>query len=135
MADNTTLPGTGEVIATEEIGGVKYQLIKLVDSRNDSSSPIGVPSNPLVVQDENIELLRKIIQLLKPLNVVTGGGSNRLSIDVNAVTGNVAQVTLVPTVTTVGTVSNQTNIGGITAFEMLKSMNKSGLQTQRINMG
>jgi len=31
MANNTTLPGTGDVIADEDIGGVKYQLVKLVD--------------------------------------------------------------------------------------------------------
>ncbi len=31
MADNTTLPGTGDVIADEDISGIKYQLIKLVN--------------------------------------------------------------------------------------------------------
>lgn len=29
MADNTTLPGTGDVIADEDIGGVKHQLVKV----------------------------------------------------------------------------------------------------------
>lgn len=31
MADNTTLPGIGDVIADEDIGGVKYQKVKLVE--------------------------------------------------------------------------------------------------------
>lgn len=31
MANNTTLPGTGDVIADEDIAGVKYQKMKLVD--------------------------------------------------------------------------------------------------------
>lgn len=31
MADNTTLPGTGDVIADEDISGVKYQLVKLIN--------------------------------------------------------------------------------------------------------
>lgn len=38
MADNTTLPGTGEVIAADEIGGVKYQRLKFIfgaDGVND----------------------------------------------------------------------------------------------------
>jgi hypothetical protein len=29
MADNTTLPGTGDVIATDDIAGVKYQRVKV----------------------------------------------------------------------------------------------------------
>lgn len=29
MADNTTLPGTGESIASDDIGGVKYQRVKI----------------------------------------------------------------------------------------------------------
>lgn len=31
MADNTTLPGTGDVIADEDISGVKFQLMKLIN--------------------------------------------------------------------------------------------------------
>lgn len=43
MADNTTLdPGTGgDVIATDDVAGVKYQRVKLVDSTADSTTPIG----------------------------------------------------------------------------------------------
>lgn len=36
MADNVTLPGTGEPIATDDIGGVQYQRIKLTDGQPDS---------------------------------------------------------------------------------------------------
>ena len=57
--------------------------------------------------------------IVKPLTQITGAGSNRLSIDVNAVTGTVSTVT---TVTTCGTVTNQTNIGGASAFELQKAM-------------
>ena len=72
-----------------------------------------------------ITLLRRIFQLLKPLGVVTGGGSNRLSVDVNSVTGAVATVTTVTTVTTVGTVNNQANMGGVSAFELMKAMSRT----------
>jgi hypothetical protein len=34
MADNIVLPGTGQVVAAEEDGGIYYQLIKLVSSEN-----------------------------------------------------------------------------------------------------
>jgi hypothetical protein len=36
MADNTTLPGTGDVIATDDVSGVKFQRVKLVDGTLDS---------------------------------------------------------------------------------------------------
>jgi hypothetical protein len=65
------------------------------------------------------EIKRLLVAIVKPLSQVTGSGSNRLSIDVNAVTGTVGTVT---TVTTVATVTNQTNIGGVSAFELQKAM-------------
>lgn len=34
MADNTTLPGTGDIIADKDIGGVKYQRVILVNPAN-----------------------------------------------------------------------------------------------------
>ena len=78
-------------------------------------------ANENLATEGGITLLRRIFQLLKPLGVVTGGGSNRLSVDVNSVTGAVATVT---TVTTVGTVNNQANMGGVSAFELMKAMSR-----------
>lgn len=49
MADNTTLPGTGDVIADEDISGVKFQKVKLIDSTAASTTPVGTTSNPLKV--------------------------------------------------------------------------------------
>lgn len=79
-------------------------------------------ANENLATEGGITLLRRIFQLLKPLGVVTGGGSNRLSVDVNNVTGAVATVT---TVTTVGTVNNQGNMGGVSAFELMKAMSRT----------
>lgn len=79
-------------------------------------------ANENLATEGGITLLRRIFQLLKPLGVVTGGGSNRLSVDVNNVTGAVATVT---TVTTVGTVNNQANMGGVSAFELMKAMSRT----------
>lgn len=42
MADNVTLPGTGEIVATDDIAGVQYQRIKQVDGKNDSTTPARV---------------------------------------------------------------------------------------------
>lgn len=45
MADNSTLPATGEVIASDDIGGVKYQRMKLVwgadGTANDTDTAAG----------------------------------------------------------------------------------------------
>lgn len=51
MADNTTLPGTGESIADEDISGVKYQRMKLIDATVGSTTPVGTTANPLKVAD------------------------------------------------------------------------------------
>ena len=49
MANNTRLnAGTGgDQIATEDIGGVKYELVKLIDATVGSTVPIGTAANPL----------------------------------------------------------------------------------------
>lgn len=82
--------------------------------------------------EDSLTLLRRILMLLKPLQQVTGGQSNRLNIDVNNITTlpTLANVTTVAGVTTVSTVSasttvNQTNMGGVTAFDMMKAMNRT----------
>ena len=71
---------------------------------------------------ELLESTKSIIRVLKPLSIVTGGGSNRLSVDVNAVTGAVSTVTTVTTVTTVASTTNQVNMGNVAAFTMQQSL-------------
>jgi hypothetical protein len=38
MADNTTLPGTGEVYASDDIGGVKWQRVKIAHGADGSAT-------------------------------------------------------------------------------------------------
>ena len=93
--------------------------------------------------EESLSLLKRILTLLKPLGNITGGGSNRLNIDVNNITngitiagaqtlanvttvGTVTNLGTLTTVTTVGTVTHQAQIGGIVAFEQLRSINRVG---------
>jgi hypothetical protein len=42
MADNVTLPGTGEVVATDDISGAQYQRIKVTDGLAESTLPMRV---------------------------------------------------------------------------------------------
>lgn len=46
MADNTTLPGTGDVIASDDIGGVKYQIVKAAFGALDTATLVS-STNPL----------------------------------------------------------------------------------------
>ena len=70
-------------------------------------------------------LLRKLLNLFKPMTIVTSG-TNRLNIDVNAITTlptlanvtTVGTVTTVTGVTTVSTVTNQTQMGGVSGFDL-----------------
>jgi hypothetical protein len=76
-------------------------------------------------KDDSLTLLRRIFQLLKPLGVTSGLGSNRLSVDVST-------VTVLPTlanVTTVATVNNQNYMASVNLFELLKSSNRAGYNT------
>jgi hypothetical protein len=94
-------------------------------------------------QNENITFLRRIFQILKPLSIITGGGSNRLNIDVNAVTtlptvatvttvttvSTVTTVTGVTNVTTVGTLNNLAAVGGIPGFDLMKAASRTAYNT------
>lgn len=60
MADNVTLPGTGAVVGSDDVGGVQYQQVKLVDGTLDSSTPIGTSSNPLKTAGPDNVSLRSV---------------------------------------------------------------------------
>lgn len=95
----------------------------IVGLQNTSAVPInpateeGVANIGQSVNDQSIWMLRKIITLLKPLGMTTGGGSNRLSVDV--VSGGTVTVGS-GTVTTVGTLTNLSNIGNVNGFSLMK---------------
>jgi len=124
--------------ATEDtLGSVKTQTDKLTfDGSNNlltkSASTVsniaGTQINPATeetlanvgvsVNDQSIWMLRKILTLLKPLGMTTGAGSNRLSIDINA-------LPTLATVTTVGTVTNLAYIGNVNSFSLMKDTSRN----------
>ena len=78
--------------------------------------------------EDTVSLLKRIFYLLKPLSIITGAGSNRLSVDV-ATASAVTTVTTVTTVSTVSTVTNQANMGGVYAFDLMKSASRTAYNT------
>jgi hypothetical protein len=96
-----------------------FNSVKLETANNEPIDP---------ATEEGLTLLRRIFYLLKPLGQITGGGSNRLSVDVNTL-GTVTTVTTVTTTTTVGTVTNLANVGGVAGFEHMKALSRAAYNT------
>ena len=122
MADNATLPATGAVIAADEIGGALYQRVKAVHGADGSATDTSA-TNPLPVQ-----LLGEAIEALEAMRVALGTLTRTLAASLPDVSGRarVAVESLssgmtLATVTTVGTVTNQTNIGGNPATMVVPS--------------
>jgi hypothetical protein len=125
MADNTTLPGTGDVIASDDIGGVKYQRVKLTHGE-DGEALDASTVNPVPVQDgEGTFLLRRILQmLLSPLGYDKSLQRQRGTVIVES--GTIGSVTFasnqdIRNVTTLATLTNQTNIGGFNADAQVRA--------------
>lgn len=103
------------------------QIIYETSTLNDSV--VSLDSKASILND-SLFLLRRIFQILKPLSIITGGGSNRLSVDVATVAavtgvGTVTTVATVTAVTTIGSVTNQANMGGVPAFDLIKAMSRT----------
>jgi len=74
MANDVTLPGTGEQIATDDIDGIQYQMMKLVDATENSTTPIGTQANPLpaALYGEAIEALEAVRCAIQALTRTIG---------------------------------------------------------------
>jgi len=128
MADNTVLPGSGETIADEEIGGVKFQQMKLIDSERGSLDPTGTNRHPLVVNDDSVALLRRIVKILE--NQQATDVAQRARITIDALT---AGITFPVSQTTLANVTNITNAVGVGNIASLSGMDhKQFIEQSRI---
>jgi hypothetical protein len=136
MVDNVTLPGTGEIVATDDVGGAQYQLIKLVDSTVNSTTPIGTTSNPLPAAlygeaMEALEAMRFAIQALtRTVGLVQPDTAARMRVAVDAITANLT----LTNVSTVSTLTNQSQIGGYSAVEQIPSLMRMSADSLRRNI-
>lgn len=148
MADNVTLPGTGEVIATDDIGGVQYQMMKLVDATLNSTTPIGTEANPLPAAlygeaIEALEAVRYAIQsLTRTIGLMQPDTAARMRVAIDSITAGltlatittVGTVSTVTGVTTVSTLTNQTQIGGFAANDQIPTLMRLGADNLRRNI-
>jgi len=123
MADNTTLnPGTGgDNIASDDIGGIKFQRVKPAWGV-DGSAVDTSEASPLPVADAQSGgvLLRILQMLMAPLGYDKSLGRQRGTVLVESGT-----VTTVTTVTTVSTLSNIAAVGGYSAQMQVFDTNRT----------
>jgi hypothetical protein len=73
MVDNVTLPGTGEIIATDDVGGAQYQRIKLVVSTEGSAQALTVAEDtPHTTGDQGIAAMA--VRKDQPVNLSNADG-------------------------------------------------------------
>ena len=124
MADNTTLnAGTGgDVIASDDIDGVKYQRVKPAFGPDGEAVDVST-ENPLPVAESG-PLLTLFIRLLNLLGAPVGYDKSQ---------GRYRQTAIVEsgtltTVNVINTVNNQAAIGGVQAQLLINGQNLSAWQ-------
>ena len=131
MADNVGYtPGTGAIVAADDIGGVLHQRVKIGVGADGEATDVS-STNPMPVADNNSgNLLLRILQMLMaPLGYDKSLGRQRGTVVVESGTvTTVATVTTVSTVTTVTTLAaltNLVNVGGYPAQMPVLDQNRS----------
>lgn len=118
MPDNIDIsPGAGATVATDQVGsGRHYQRVKLTDGAKGSEVHASVRADgtqEVSLSDINAALYAILEAITRPISQDPGTGRQRVLLD--AIT---ASLTLA-TVTTVSTVTNQTQMGGFPILDVL----------------
>jgi hypothetical protein len=145
MADNVNItPGSGATVAADDIGGVLYQRVKVSHGADGSATDTSV-SNPLPVAAygeliEAIEAMRMAVQALtRTIGLVTvDPATGRLRAEVVQATAAslLATVSIASnqTLTTLGTLSNQTQMGGFNAQDQIPALMRISADNLRRNI-
>lgn len=134
MSDNSTLPATGELIATDELNtinglvaeaGLKVQRAKIgfgADGDfNDANGSNPLPTTDVLLQELNDTILYMLAAILEKMPRVTGNDQTAVSIEGGAVGISSGQ-----TLATVSNVANMTNIGGRYTTNVADAMTMAG---------
>jgi hypothetical protein len=139
MADNVGYtPGSGETIATDDVGGRHFQLVKphwgANNTANETSEASPLPVQVLGEAIEAIEAMRMAIQALtRTIGLMQPDTAARMRVALDSVSANLTLGT-VSTVTTVSTLTNQTQIGSFAATEQIPSLMRLGADSLRRNI-
>jgi hypothetical protein len=135
MADNVGYtPGTGATVAADEIGGVLHQRVKLgigddgvaVDVSEANPMPVALTQGEVV---EALEAMRMAIQALtRSVGQAMPDTAGRLRANIEAFSATIAAIT------TLTTLTNQTQVGGNPAFEQIPALMRLGADSLRRNV-
>ena len=142
MADNVGItPGSGATAASDDIGGVQFQRIKLVhgaDGVNDGdvSSANGLPVKGVGELMEAIEAMRFAINTLtKTIGMALPNAQGFPIMEVRQATAANMNVTIGSgTITTVSTVTNQSQLGGFATNDQIPALMKMQADNLRRNI-
>jgi hypothetical protein len=150
MADNVTLPGTGAVVATDEVndgaGLRQFQVIKPAYGADGSATLVST-SNGLPVQAVGtfpVDAVGELIEAVEALRMTVGrlagtqgtmlpDVAGRMRVAVDAITAGLTLATIT-TVTTVSTVTNQTQIGAYQAADQVPALMRLAADSLRRNI-
>jgi len=144
MADDLGYtPGSGATVATDEISGRHFQLTKMVHGANGVAH-LTSDSNPMPIDAkgeliEALEAMRMALQALtRTMGMAMPDTAGRLRVLAENPTAANLQATVsiaaTQTLTTVSTLSNQTNVGGLAATEQIPSLMRLGADSLRRNI-
>ena len=135
MADNIGYtPGAGATIAADDIGGALHQRVKMVLGADGVTDGDVSLANPMPIQGvgELVEQLSAIRMLLQSLTRSVGlampDSAGRLLVRIDASSVNLS------TSLSSGTLTNQTQVGAISATEQIPSLMRLGAATMRRNI-
>jgi hypothetical protein len=112
MADNVGYtPGSGAIIAADDIGGVLHQRVKIGVGADNTAVDVS-SANPMPVADATAEETRQgmLMLLTRALNYLNAPQGYDKSLQALRITGTLPTVTTVTTVTTCATVTNLSTI-------------------------
>jgi hypothetical protein len=142
MADNVAItPGSGAIAAADDIGGVLYQRVKVSHGADGSATDTSV-SDPLPIAAygeliEAIEAMRMAVQALtRTIGLVTvDPATGRLRAEViQATAANLLATVSLAASQTLGTLSNQTQMGGFNAQDQIPALMRISADNLRRNI-
>jgi hypothetical protein len=138
MADDVTLPGDGAVIATDDVGGRQFQIVKQAYGADGEATQVSTAAPlPMAAYGELIEALEAMRMAIASLTRTIGqampdtAGRMRVNVETGAVTASLAANQTLAIVTTL---TNQTQIGGLAATEHIPSLMRLGADSARRNI-
>ena len=121
MPDNVGYtPGSGATVASDDIGGVQFQRVKLIHGADGVNAGDVSVLNPYPTQaqrtDDLVEMLGRMVKLMESLAIVDVAQRQRISLDAIPAGVTLPTVTTVTGVTTVSTVTSVSNVAAQTGM-------------------